>query len=709
MDGDGDLDVLSASLNDDKIAWYENTDGAGSFGTQQIISTAADGASSVFAADVDGDGDPDVLSASRDDDRIAWYENELIHRSAAFPEESVITTAAEFAHSVVAADVDGDGDLDVLSASAHDETIAWYENTDGAGSFGGQQVISMAVVAATSVFAGDVDGDGDMDVLSASAADNKVAWYENTDGAGSFGTQQIISTAADHATSVFAADVDGDGDLDALSASEDDYKIAWYENTDGAGSFGTQLVISTEAVWGEDVFAADLDGDGDLDALSASYWDDKIAWYENTDGAGSFGTQLVISTAADGAQSVFAADVDGDGDLDVLSASIYDDKIAWYENTNGAGSFGGQQVISTEADAPQGVFAADVDNDGDLDVLSASTFDDKIAWYENTDGAGGFGGQQVISTAAVGAVALFAADVDGDGDLDALSASATDDKIAWYENRGGQFALATADTAPAALLQGGTSDLLEIVMTHRGRAGDGDEELATLELLFEEAPGDPLTSTEANALIETLAIYRDTGSGVFEAGSDTLLASVGTLSLASGRQTLTLPDGAEGAQVVFGSPATFFAVVTLTSNANSQTPHQFEVAHVTEPSSTAEDRSFDIPLALEYVEDVSSRIVLAASPSSDEDGDGLVDLVETDTGEYVSPADTGTDPSDWDTDGDGFSDGEEVAAGSDPLDPDSKPVPPVPSLTPFACGLAALLLVLVGAASTGPRLRRWRG
>jgi len=163
------------------------------------------------------------------------------------------------------------------------------------------------------------------------------------------------------------------------------------------------------------------------------------------------------------------------------------------------------------------------------------------------------------------------------------------------------------------------------------------------------------------------------------------------------------------AQVVFGTPAIFFAVVTLTSDANSQTPHQFAVAHVTQPSSTAEDRSFDIPLTLEYTEDFSSRIVLAASPSSDEDGDGLVDLVETDTGEYVSPTDAGTDPFDWDTDADGFSDGDEVAAGSDPLDPDSKPVPPVPSLTPFGCGLTALLLVLVGAAATGPRLRRWRG
>ncbi|MBW1688647.1 MAG: VCBS repeat-containing protein, partial [Deltaproteobacteria bacterium] len=119
--------------------------------------------------------------------------------------------------------------------------------------------------------------------------------------------------------------------------------------------------------------------------------------------AAPFGAQQVISTTADDAYSVFVADLDGDGDLDVLSASQADDKIAWYENTDGVGSFGSGQIISTAADGAHAVFAADVDGDGDLDALSASEADDKIAWYENTDGAGSFGSQQVISTAAGGA------------------------------------------------------------------------------------------------------------------------------------------------------------------------------------------------------------------------------------------------------------------------------------------------------------------
>ena len=92
----------------------------------------------------------------------------------------------------------------------------------------------------------------------------------------------------------------------------------------------TPHTITTNAVNARSVYAVDIDGDGDMDVLSASASDDKIAWYEN-DGNESF-TPHTITTNADGAISVYAVDIDGDGDIDVLSASRYDNKIAWYEN-----------------------------------------------------------------------------------------------------------------------------------------------------------------------------------------------------------------------------------------------------------------------------------------------------------------------------------------------------------------------------------------
>ncbi|MCP4247422.1 MAG: hypothetical protein GY778_10280 [bacterium] len=217
-------------------------------------------------------------------------------------------------------------------------------------------------------------------------------------------TERVISTTADRALSVFATDLDGDGDTDVLSASPFDDKIAWYENDGGSPPTFTERVISTTADLTRFVFATDLDGDGDTDVLSASFHDDKIAWYENDGGSPPAFTERVISTAADGPESVFATDVDGDGDTDVLSASGRDDKIAWYENDGGSPPTFTERVISTAADWAASVFATDVDGDGDTDVLSASQTNSKIAWYENLSPCG------------------FDCDCDGDIDLEDFAA-----------------------------------------------------------------------------------------------------------------------------------------------------------------------------------------------------------------------------------------------------------------------------------------------
>ena len=162
--------------------------------------------------------------------------------------------------------------------------------------------------------------------------------------------------------------------MDVL-ASEDE-KMTWYENTDGLGTFGPQRVITQG--WWSDISIADLDGDSDLDLIARG---NAVAWFENEDGAGSFGPQRVISQGG----SVAVADLDNDGDVDVISASRRDDgttTVAFYENVDGAGTFGPQIVIAPDAYRQfRSVFASDVDTDGDLDVVYAS--ERGIVWYEN--------------------------------------------------------------------------------------------------------------------------------------------------------------------------------------------------------------------------------------------------------------------------------------------------------------------------------------
>ena len=354
--------------------------GTASF-TASDIATSAEGPKSVYAADMDGDGDMDIVSASTEDDTIAWYEN----NGAADPSWTAadIATSADGAYSVFAADMDGDGDMDIVSASQHDDTIAWYENNGASDPSWTKAVIATSADSARSVFAADMDGDGDMDIVSASWLDDTIAWYENNGAADPSWTAADIATNADGAWSVYAADMDGDGDMDIISASYNDDTIAWYENNGAADPTWTASDIATSADGARSVFAADMDGDGDMDIISASINDDTIAWYENNGAADPTWTASDIATSADGARSVFAADMDGDGDMDIVSASANDNTIAWYENNGAAGPSWTKAVIATSAEWARHVFAADMDGDGDMDIVSASYSDNTIAWYEN--------------------------------------------------------------------------------------------------------------------------------------------------------------------------------------------------------------------------------------------------------------------------------------------------------------------------------------
>lgn len=348
------------------------------------------GSASVHVADMNADGAPDVLAASNNPAEIAWYRN----GDDGFSDRTVILENASNIKSAITADLDEDGDPDVVSASTFTGKIAWYENTDGYGSISDQKIIETDGARPISLSASDLDGDEDSDLLYASNGDGKIGWYENTDGAGRFSNENVISNNVPGAQAVYAADLDGDGDKDAISASSSfggDNRIAWYRNT--AGGFASQNVISQNLKGAQSVFAADLDGDGDQDVLSASKDDGKIAWYENTSGYGTFSDQKVISEYATNARSVYATDLDGDGDRDVLAAS---DKLVWYKNTDGQGTFSTEKVIRSSGKF-EAVFASDLDTDGDPDVLSVSREGDSVAWYRNNIEQGnGFSNPQPI-------------------------------------------------------------------------------------------------------------------------------------------------------------------------------------------------------------------------------------------------------------------------------------------------------------------------
>ena len=330
IDDDGHLDLVSTAGK--TITWHENN-GAGGFFERTVTTHGSLTATSVTVADVDGDGHLDLVAAFStsllSNSEIVWYRND---GSQNFAPQTIASNENAGANSVTTADVDGDGDIDVLVAAGEDDSIVWYENDDSQ-SFTPHEIAGNSVGiadGASSVTTADLDGDGDLDVLSASRGDNTIAWYEN-DGNQNF-TRRVIDGFFMGARSVTAADVDGDGTIDVLGAAFDSNEIAWFKNN-GDGTFAQEIVNATNsnpAGGANSVTTADIDGDGDLDILSTSFHDNEVVWYEN-DGSPVFTAHIITSNAM-GASSVATGDLNGDGYLDVISASETDGIIATYES-----------------------------------------------------------------------------------------------------------------------------------------------------------------------------------------------------------------------------------------------------------------------------------------------------------------------------------------------------------------------------------------
>lgn len=372
--------------------------------------------------DFDGDGIPDlrdnctfVANPDQWDSDADYVQHDIVHNSQQF------TSAA-------AADFDGDGDVDVAQVALVGDVVAWHENLDGAGTFGPATPLEHGGHDPTQVVAADVDGDRDMDLLVVFVAPGVIGWFENLDGAGTFAPLFTITTSGSGSQMVAVADLDGDGDQDVVLAHQNQKTVRWYENVDAQGLSWLAHDIAANVTFVSSVSAGDIDGDGDVDVAHASQsLSVGINWHENLDGAGSFGPIIPVG-AVNNVSAITVADLDGDGDGDVLSAASGSPRVAWFENLGG--TFAPAAAIASPLQ-PNWIIAADREGDGDLDVLWVSWSQYEIGWQINVDGDGSFMEGPVIAGGFRGKRAV-AADVNADGDPDLIATG--DAAVAWFES-----------------------------------------------------------------------------------------------------------------------------------------------------------------------------------------------------------------------------------------------------------------------------------
>lgn len=317
VDKDGDLDWIVGQSG--KMWWfeYENPD-------RWIQHDLGEGARTDVggcAFDIDGDGWIDQVSGT------AWYRNTGKPRTERFER---FDNGAISCHDDVAADIDGDGRLDVVACSNHKTHVllAWYSIPDppthkwiehkvGEGIHGGVDPKGV----------GDLDGDGDNDIVRGDA------WFENADGKGLAWKMHsslvpLGGSRPDRfglALKSWVYDLDRDGDNDVVQAEADctDGRVFWFENVE-QGRQWRYRPISPEHTQQDfhSLALADFDNDGDLDVFSGggplSTEPHKCFIWENLDGKGGPWKEHLILTGRR-CHEAKAADVDGDGDIDICT------------------------------------------------------------------------------------------------------------------------------------------------------------------------------------------------------------------------------------------------------------------------------------------------------------------------------------------------------------------------------------------------------
>ena len=337
--------------------------------------------------DLDGNGLKDILFSDADAETICW----LAQAPKGTFTETVLGEPVKGPAHLATADIDKDGDLDVLVASMGivaptDDAIGAVvvlEN-DGNQKFTNRYLIE-GIPRVTDVEPGDFDGDGDIDLVVGQFgyATGEIRWMENVGDGWNFRSNILQRLSGTIHTPV--ADMDGDGDLDIVALVSQEWEEIYVFENDGKATFEPRMVFgSTNEDFGSSgITLADMDGDTDLDILYTNGdsfdflppgprpWH-GIQWLENK-GALRFEYHRIDDFA--GAASACAVDIDGDGDMDIIASSSLnqdefstDASIIWFEN-NGDMTFVRRDV--TDDPALLIVIApGDMDGDGRVDFVT---------------------------------------------------------------------------------------------------------------------------------------------------------------------------------------------------------------------------------------------------------------------------------------------------------------------------------------------------
>lgn len=310
INGDGIAEVIIPSSKGGPLVWYEYPKW-----TKHIIAPSGTWSCSACVVDMDGDGDGDILISDwSDNNRIEWYENPLPKGNPAIDQWKQHIIGSPRAHDIDLGDIDGDGLMEFVTRWKDEEGskfYIWKQNADGSW-------VNRFVdcPAGEGITLGDIDNDGKLEIIIGGR------WYKSCGDIIKDSWKESIYANWSEDAVVKTGDINNDGRIEiVLTKTEETYKISWFEVPSNPEDKWIEHIIDNSIDCAHSLAICDIDGDGNLDIISAEQHHSigkRIIIYYNKGKGLEWEMQVIGNT---GSHNLCVADIDGDGRADIMGAN----------------------------------------------------------------------------------------------------------------------------------------------------------------------------------------------------------------------------------------------------------------------------------------------------------------------------------------------------------------------------------------------------
>jgi hypothetical protein len=339
-------------------------------------------------------------------------------------------------HRVVLIDFDGDGDLDIVGGSEQtpytlSEGLVWWRNEGGFPPQWTRFPIDLQYLHIMSVDVAYVDEDNFPDVIASSWSNNTICWWKCDGNLTGTWIRDTVVSGWPNAHDAHGVDINQDGLTDIVGACAGANRIAvFFQDTIGSLHWNQQIVTSSfNHALSSNV--ADLDDDGNPDIIGAADGSNAIIWWKNDGGMPPVWLSNGIATGFPGSGNTDIVDMNQDQQLDVLGVAYQGDEVAYWICDDIATNSWTKHQITNQLPTASGALGCDMDLDGDMDVVAIGKMPGNLVLF--TRMSSGFD-ETEIQDNLPGAGALAVADLDMDGDTDIIAGSGIDGTLFWFEN-----------------------------------------------------------------------------------------------------------------------------------------------------------------------------------------------------------------------------------------------------------------------------------